>query len=89
RGERARPASAPKARPGAPDYEVSSSLRKVAHSPLGNTHRLRSLFRRYDPDREGTVSLHEFRHGLSTPQLRLSPYELCLSPYEDEFFHRT
>jgi hypothetical protein len=49
----------------------------VGVSPIGSGARLRKIFRRYDPDRSGTVSDAEFRHGLASQRLGLSAAEVA------------
>ncbi len=69
------PAAKHKGSWGVDDPELQRIYWKVANSMVGNQHRLRQLFRKFDVDRSGDVSSSEFLSALLANQVPLSKDE--------------
>jgi hypothetical protein len=64
------------AQPRALDAAASDALSKLSAGFLGNPHRLRQVFKKYDLDRQGTVSRREFERGLAEQWTALSQQDV-------------
>ena len=64
------------AQPRALDAAASDALSKLSGGFLGNPHRLRQVFKKYDLDRQGTVSRREFERGLAEQWTALSQQDV-------------
>jgi len=54
------------------DGGAGDALRKLSQGFLGNPHRLRQVFKKFDLDRQGTVSRREFERALASQWTALS-----------------